>query len=548
MKYMQKLACLMLALLMVLSLSITAFAGQVETKVTNDGALTVINAIPGEDYTLYKIFDLTYTGEEQAAPENGGVTPDVGGTQKVSYTITKTTDNAEFITKLLAADSPFTVTATSTENVYSVETKSQTLAEITNFLKENVDYFEQIGTKRPTVTDANNPQPVEITWDNLNYGYYYVASSVGASVSIDSTMKHVYVKDKNNLPTHDKKQIVAENQPTDQSVYQDAVTGIKVGDTVWYSVDITIGDVLDKEISITDTMSSGLKYKADSGIKVSLKALSSIGATATTVDATNYELTGPTTDGTDKTTFTLKLKADYVKTLKKGDRIWVNYGAIVTKDAVDTTQKNTCTLKYSNQHIEEVTDATSYKFRLDKLDGGNNPLYGAVFELFDGETVAAARDPVWFKQGTSESGIPVIYIVPEGTDDAFQEIRLTKDSEDTPAAPNVSLNSTKVIIKGLDGGKYILHEKSNPEGYKLAVDTAITSDLTLKADEPFPSTLADVDAKETQKGIIPVVNASGTELPSTGGIGTTIFYVVGSIMLVGAGVLLITKKRMSAEA
>ena len=95
----------------------------------------------------------------------------------------------------------------------------------------------------------------------------------------------------------------------------------------------------------------------------------------------------------------------------------------------------------------------------------------------------------------------------------------------------------KIVIAGLDADTYYLREIAAPAGYnKLSADQEVKIEPTA-SDDGKTLTLTDVTAE--------VNNQSGTELPSTGGMGTTLFYVIGGILVVGAGVLLITKKRMS---
>ena len=123
----------------------------------------------------------------------------------------------------------------------------------------------------------------------------------------------------------------------------------------------------------------------------------------------------------------------------------------------------------------------------------------------------------------------------------------------------------KFVIAGLDAGSYYLRETKAPAGYNLLKnDISVTITATLDKSENNPAlTELKLSVKDDKTGAeatesngsvdtgivaTNVVNNSGTELPSTGGMGTTIFYVLGSILVIGAVVLLITKKRMSAAA
>ncbi|HBK26004.1 MAG TPA: hypothetical protein DDY90_04600, partial [Clostridiales bacterium] len=98
----------------------------------------------------------------------------------------------------------------------------------------------------------------------------------------------------------------------------------------------------------------------------------------------------------------------------------------------------------------------------------------------------------------------------------------------------------KIEIAGLDADTYYLREVKAPDGYNRLADDVEVKIVRTTSEDGKTLTLAPVTAK--------VNNNSGTELPSTGGTGTTIFHVLGSILVIGAGVLLVTRKRMNGRA
>ena len=100
----------------------------------------------------------------------------------------------------------------------------------------------------------------------------------------------------------------------------------------------------------------------------------------------------------------------------------------------------------------------------------------------------------------------------------------------------VTDSTGKFEIEGLDQGSYVLKETTTPAGYNTVGDITVTigADGTLTVNQ---TTVTEVK----------VLNQSGTLLPETGGIGTTIFYVLGGVMMAGAVVLMVTKRRMNAE-
>lgn len=524
MKHAKRLASFLLALVMALGLTTTAFAAN------NDGSVTVNNAIPGEKYKIYKVFDLTYSGEDQKTVE--GSTTDPTRQDGVAYTYTKAEGSDDFYTALEGESSPFTLTETTTTNVYTVELKNdKTSEDISAFLKENESKLTMAGAEQ-TAPAATAPATTStVQWTELAYGYYYVTSSVGATVTIDSTLKHVVVKDKNTLPVQDKKQATGTEAPAVSNGYTDDEMNVQVGDTVWYQVAVTIGKGTNQDIKLTDTMSEGLTFNGAESVSVALKSGTANETTVENTDNANYTVD---TTGTD-VAFVLTLKADYVKTLKEGDIVYIRYSATVNSNAIIAKETNTSKMEYSHQTTEDTVDVTTYKFKLDKTDKDYNDLKGAIFELYRGSVADANK--VRFKLGTPEESVPVIVVVPSDSMEAgtFTRIKLTDDDD--------GLKSSQVIIKGLDKDTYVLREVEAPKGYNKAEDTTIADTTLVKIN----GTIIDAEkATEGDSGVVTVVNNSGSELPSTGGMGTTIFYVAGSILLIGAAVLLITKKRMNA--
>ena len=98
----------------------------------------------------------------------------------------------------------------------------------------------------------------------------------------------------------------------------------------------------------------------------------------------------------------------------------------------------------------------------------------------------------------------------------------------------------------MDAGTYTLVETTTPAGYNTCASITITIEATHKEAVTGDSATTTID-NEKSTMTNEVINMSGSTLPTTGGMGTTIFYVVGSILVLGAAILLITKKRMSAR-
>lgn len=332
-----------------------------------------------------------------------------------------------------------------------------------------------------------------VTFSGLDLGYYLVDSSLGALCGLNTTNPDATIKEKNEKPEIKKE---VQTSAGDWSSENNA----KIGDTVEYKVEIKVADGA-QTYTVTDTMSKGLTFN-NSSLKV----------TANDVVTTDYTLTS-TTNG-----FTLVLPETYVSTLTKGTTILVTYNATLNKDAVIDGDGNTNEVKlgYGNHQntVPSKVTTKSYQFDLVKVDGTTNKLLdGAEFELADGETKLSF------------------------VKDANGNYRVAMTGE-KDATTTITVKGGKVNIYGLAGKTYTLTETKAPDGYNKLV----TSETVNLADgSKTHATIVDSVYKD---GGVVVENHAGTVLPSTGGMGTTLFYVIGGGLMVAAVVLLVTKKRM----
>ena len=332
-----------------------------------------------------------------------------------------------------------------------------------------------------------------VTFSNLDLGYYLVDSSLGALCGLNTTNPDATIKEKNEKPEIKKE---VQTSAGDWSSENNA----KIGDIVEYKVEIKVADGAQK-YTVTDTMSKGLTFN-NSSLKV----------TANDAVTTDYTLTS-TTNG-----FTLVLPETYVSTLTKGTTIIVTYNATLNKDAVidGDGNANEVKLSYGNHQntVPSKVTTKSYQFDLVKVDGTTNKLLdGAEFELADGETKLS------FVKDTAGN------------------YRVAAAGEDG-ATTTITVKNGKVNIYGLAGKTYTLTETKAPDGYNKLV----TSETVNLADgSKTHATIVDSVYKD---GGVVVENHAGTVLPSTGGMGTTLFYVIGGGLMVAAVVLLVTKKRM----
>lgn len=358
------------------------------------------------------------------------------------------------------------------------------------FAKAALAWAKQKGIQSAGTQEGNGSS---ITFSNLDLGYYLVDSSLGALCGLNTTNPDATIKEKNEKPEIKKE---VQTSTGDWSSENNA----KIGDTVEYKVEIKVADGAQK-YTVTDTMSKGLTFN-NSSLKV----------TANDAVTTDYTLTS-TTNG-----FTLVLPETYVSTLTKGTTIIVTYNATLNKDAVidGDGNANEVKLSYGNHQntVPSKVTTKSYQFDLVKVDGTTNKLLdGAEFELADGETKLS------FVKDTAGN------------------YRVAAAGEDG-ATTTITVKGGKVNIYGLAGKTYTLTEIKAPDGYNKLV----TSETVNLADgSKTHATIVDSVYKD---GGVVVENHAGTVLPSTGGMGTTLFYVIGGGLMVAAVVLLVTKKRM----
>ena len=445
------------------------------------GSITIDKAINGETYTAYKIFDVVSSKVE------------TDGSKTYVY---KVADGwANFFEQ---NDVKNYVTVDTHNQPTWVEGKKSD-ADLQAFAKLALTYASQNSITGKTATAADNQAVIS----GLTAGYYVVSTTAGSLCVLNTNGSDLKIDEKNEAPTIDKK--IDGNKDANDAA---------IGDVVTYTVTIhakkgATGYVL------TDTMTKGLTFNND--VKVT------VGSNELTLDR-DYAVNAPVDGATFKVTFT----ESYLNTIDGDTEIVVSYTATVNKNAeIGTTTGNTNTaqLKYGNKStVDSKTTTYSYKFDLVKTDNSKKLLTGAKFKLYD----------------TKDSNTPVKLI----KDAATGNYRVAEKNEDG-AVEEIEINSyNAVTISGLNKKTYYLEETLAPEGYNKLTERQPVE----LGKEGFVAnaTLTGSGAKgaEWTEGGVQVINNAGATLPSTGGMGTTLFYVIGGGLMVAAVVLLVTKKRM----
>ena len=513
-KTIQKLMAALLAVAMLCAMAIPAFATDGDATAaaasTGEGKITINNAITGQTYTIYRILNLEYHKD----------------TNSYRYTANEAWEN--FVrnqTGDLKLDENTGAVTWINSNPKNNDTAIQKFANSAGtYAKDHsVQAVKSITAKGKEGEHGNADNSTSITFENLPLGWYLVVSDLvdvhnGALCSIDTTDPTVEIREKNSNSTLDKS-ILEGGQLL-------SVNNAGIGDVVNFQLDIVVKDGQPKGYVVHDKMSEGLTFNSNS---VSVRHSDG--------NASGNLTTGYTLDTQPGDGCTFEVKFDD-GTLKPNDMVTISYTATVNNKAVIAGSGNTneAYLKYNNNSKTTVTHTTTtYVWgmgvrKYTDLGSGkeDTPLADAEFQLYkmDGETKKYAK---FAETGTNTS----IYKLTGWDADASNAAKVK-----TPASGNIQ-------FEGLDAGTYYLEETKAPTGYnKLTAPITVVISSTLPTTGGTASYTVTADGATTTDYTVRVENKAGTELPSTGGIGTTLFYVIGGGLMVAAIVLLVTKKRM----
>ena len=486
MKLSRKILSLVLALVMVMGLATTAFAEEGGETTTN-GSITITNALGGETYNAYQILYL-----ESYDPV------------KETYAYKANSAWEDW----LKEDSQKKYVSINAQG-YVTWVEGARVADFAKAAKGQLSSKTPAGSAKPTADGS-------ATISDLKLGYYLVDSTVGALCELNTTKPSVEITDKNERPTIEKK--VQEDSDEKWGDVNDA----DIGQTVKFKSTVSAKPGARKYV-VHDKMDAALKFDSVTSITAGSKTLT---------EGAGKDYTVVTTGLTDGCTFHIVFTETYLDSITTDTDIVINYTAKLTKDAVaDTGYVNDTWLDYGdNQHTEHDTTTTyTWKMPIYKYhkDGDTKKaLAGAEFILYKGSD-ESNRDYAQVANG-----------------------KLTGwTKEKAEATTLVSDADGKIAVEGLDADTYYLEETKAPGGYnKLAGPVKVVISHTVTDEGAHMTHTLKQDATDVAVERVEIENKSGTELPSTGGIGTTIFYVLGSILVIGAVVLLITKKRMSADA
>ena len=535
---MKKLTSVLLVLAMLFTMVSPVMAA-------NDYSITVSNTnatvtIDGNTYEAYKLFHATYSAESGAISYSYDdtcleVTYAPNGTELSGDDLIAWLGEVDSSNKLVRTDAELRAFA---DHVYETKIKGKGLT--------------------PAGTATANGETATI--DVPTAGYYLVfgtgnaydnpeKTSITASVSLTSAKPTATVKPKFDAPTLEKE--IYHNDTNSWGIVGDN----QIGDTVYFRVETLVPNVYGYDsyvYTIHDTMSEGLTSNVTGDESIEIKVDDAGNALSTEY----YDVTAQGNEFTVSIKI-MKLFAD--KKVQAGDSLFVYYNAVLNSAAriyPEGPQENKAYLEYSsNPYTDETGDTAedivydwTFKMDVNKVDSSGNALNGAVFVLsnmgnLDMKNMQIRAD------GTPDNTTSLIGLVKE----ADNTYRIATNEEKQAGTGIVyTINAGSATIKGLDDVMtYYLYETKAPDGYNQIEDpvsfkihTKYNADGSL--DSRHPAVIVDGGDESVEMGV-DVVNNSGTTLPETGGMGTTVFYVLGGALVLGAVVLLVTRKRMGVE-
>ena len=518
---MKRFKALLTGILTAALLGVTAVGSITANAQENAGSITVTGATKGETYTAYEV--LEYTAVDETLNDAAQFT-DTHGTYKVTAQWVDFFTGSEYglSSYITNYDGEYYVTGVTDANSTAFASAIQTGSIKYIASHTNLTAAGQAVAKGKTVTISNLP-----------YGYYVIDSSLGAVNSTGLTSPSVSVEEKNvTTPAPEKE--VQENSRAAETFSIDESNGWgewndgQIGDTVTFKTKVTL---LPKTTNVVlhDTMDATLSLNEEDVV-----VYYAVDATGSDVTDAVKAIASVNTDGNNG--FTVSFDTSYTENLTNTVFVTVVYSAQITQDAqVNKGQLNDTYVSYGNDGTTEHDRTYTYTYVINiiKQDENGVALDDTHFNLLaaDGNTV--------LKVVKDSDGVYTL-AADQNADNVTDDI--------------VTSSEGKIKINGLDTGVYYLRETQAKAGYNMLTDD-IKISISGTVDSANNTAVGTISATygednaakignvSVDKNTLYVVNTTGAYLPSTGGVGTTMFYLVGGALILMAVAAFIVKRK-----
>lgn len=451
------------------------------------GSITINGASKGNTYSIYQLLNLESYDKDSGA---------------YSYKV-----NSAWVNFFKEGTGAFDYVAIN-DAEYVTWTAATDDATVAAFAKLALKFAKDNGiTALASKTPAEGESSIKFT--DLVLGYYLVDSTMGALCGLTTTNPDASINAKNAAPTIYKQvQEDLTNQWGDENTAD-------IGQTVEYRITINVHEGAENFV-IHDKMPAGVTFESVTKID-HIPTSTGVAETAAT-----SMYTVKSSGCADDCTFEIEFSTELCDHLETNDKVVIYYSGTLNAGAVinGSGNINTAWLSFGEGHNTEKSSVTTYTYEIDivKTDSQNVLIDGATFKIYDSAT------------GGNE--IKVVKI-----DD--KTYRRALDGEESSG---ILVKDGLVTVQGFDNGVYYLEEISAPDGYNQ-----LTSRVKFTVSDGNLDAVFNDGIYSTGSGVH-VVNKTGSMLPETGGLGTTIFVTLGGLTVLAAGVVLFAKKRMSQIA
>lgn len=512
MKLMKRILAIVCTFVMIISMATgvnavdnTSAAAATQPK----GSITLENAVVGDEYKVYKILTLeSYVKDKAYSYKRNGDGWDkfINSTQGTQFF--ESNENG-YVKLKSTADND---TAARKIAIYAI-----------GFAQANRDTVTPTKTVRAEATSKT--ETTKVVFNDLELGYYVVESTSGTACAITTTDPDATIKDKHDNPSVNK---IIEHGGVVKDNHK--MNSVNLGETVYFETTINVKPGA-KNYVLHDTMDSNLENFFVYEVYCNLPNSKNQNTSLATTGAENEKMVNvrpgafnsekPTDGCTFELSFTNLFYTTYRQQIDRGEltKIYVKYYATVgNKAPINTAMKNTTYLTYGENNLEtdkSETETYTYGIPVFKYTGTNTPLADAKFILSKVENATEA-DAIKF----TSNGAFYRYTIDQ-----------TNGGGNTTL---VSPTEGRFEIQGLEAGTYYLKETEAPKDYnkiQKSIKIEILEDGSIKVDN------------NAITGDVRVQNNTGSILPSTGGMGTTLIYVVGSILVLASGIVLFSKRK-----